>query len=362
MLHAALRAGTDGLTQFTRPDLPLTDRFPVAAVDVPLPPGPRGAALAEVAALEALAESGLAPAALGLAVGSCTGGMRGSEARYLTHGPEHRDRRYLDHPVGRLAERLQRRLGLGGTSTTHSEACASAACAIAEAMEWIRAGLVPAMLVVGVDPLTRLTLAGFASLQVIDPIGCRPFTEQRAGMSLGEGAVAFVLEDASFARARGARPIASLLGWGVQAEGHHGTAPEPSGRWLAKAITAALADAQVQAIEIGCVIAHGTGTRDNDACEAQALSGVFGRVPVSSVKRTVGHTMGAAAAFNLAAACWAVRDDHLIASAGGDGDIIAGLDLVRAARPAAVELAVATSLAFGGVDAALVIGKAERCL
>ncbi len=359
-LEAALLAGQDGLSTSTIAELPLAARYPVAAVAGALGGGPRGVALAQRAAVEALQMAGIDHRPLGLAMATCTGGMRAGESIYLGEGPDAVHPAYGGQPVGSTAATLVRRLGLGGPVTTHAEACASAATAIAEAMEWIRTGICPAVLVVSVDPLTRVTMSGFASLQVMDVRGCRPFSQERAGMSLGEGAVALVLESAEHARTRGARPLASLLGWGLHSDGHHQTAPEPTGFWLARAIEAALADGGVQAGCVGFVVAHGTGTRDNDAVEAAVLGRLLSQAPVASVKRTVGHTMGASAAFNLVAACLAVRRGLLCATAGGGSDM-PGIDVVRQMRSATVDLAMVTCLAFGGVDAAIVVGAGERC-
>ena len=129
---------------------------------------------------------------------------------------------------------------------------------------------------------------------------------------------------------------------------------------MTRAIEAALGDAGAQASGIGFVVAHGTGTRDNDAVEAAVLGRLLSHVPVVSVKRTVGHTMGAAAAFNVVAACLAVRSGRLCATAGGGSDM-PGIEVVRQTRCATVDLAMVTCLAFGGVDAAIVVGAGERC-
>jgi 3-oxoacyl-[acyl-carrier-protein] synthase II len=229
--------------------------------------------------------------------------------------------------------------------------------AIIEAMGWIRTGQVPAVLVIGADALTRLTMAGFHALQIVDPAGCRPFSRERAGMSLGEGAIALVIEDADHARLRGARPLARLLGWGLAGDAHHSTAPDPTGTWLGSAIGQALADAGTPASGISFVSAHGTGTRDNDACEVQVLADRFGSVPVSSTKRAIGHTMGASAGFGLAAAILALQHQTLIPVSAWTGTPLDGVDVVTAARPARVEAAMTTCLAFGGVNAAFIVGR-----
>lgn len=185
--HHALASGSSGLSTFSDAALPLASRLPVGRVTVPLPPYARTTALALCAAREALGGARLREAAL--LVGTTTGGMLASEAAYLAnpHGPQ---TAYAAQPAHSITELLARRLGFAGPLSTHAEACAAGACALAEAAEWLRQGLCGAALVVGSDSLTRLTMAGFNALQVADPAGCRPFTIERSGMSLGEGAAA----------------------------------------------------------------------------------------------------------------------------------------------------------------------------
>lgn len=369
-LNQSLRSGRSHLACRTDASFPLAARVPVAVVDWDLitgDNGPRVAVLAERAAREALLMSGMLLRGiprdeLGLSLGSCTGGMHGSEARYLVHGsgpgPRPIDEVYREQPVGRTVARLAQRLGLRGPVTAHAEACASTAGAAIEAMNWLRAGIVPAVVVVGADALTRLTMAGFQSLQVIDPLGCRPFSQERAGMSLGEGAVAVVVEDESYARRRGARALARLLGWGLAADAHHATAPHPTGQWLGVAIDDALTDAGASPSVVSFVAAHGTGTRDNDACEAHLLAHRFGRIPVSSHKRHIGHTMGAAAGFGLASAVLAVREQVLLPTARWEGTPIEDIEVIIETRASVVDTALVTCLAFGGVNAALLVGRA----
>lgn len=357
-LNASFLAGLSHLACQDDAAMPLAARLPIARIATPVVAGPRVVALAEIAAREAVACSGIAPAALGLSLGSCTGGMHGSEASYLNQGPGPVDEAYREQPVGRTAASLHQRLGLGGPLTAHAEACASTAGAVAEAVTWIRAGLVPAVLVVGADALTRLTMAGFHSLQIVDARGCQPFSAERAGMSLGEGAVALVIEDEAHARQRGATVLARLLGWGLTADAHHATAPDPRGTWLSSAIAAALADGGADAAAVSFVAAHGTGTRDNDACEVQVLAQCFGHVPVSSSKRGIGHTMGAAAGFGLAAAMLALREQVLVPTAAWAGTPLTDVDVVTTTRAAVVDTALVTCLAFGGVNAAMLLGRA----
>lgn len=361
-LADALVAGRSCLATTSDAALPLAAALPVGAVTATLPSGhPRTVALALAAAREALATANLPCSVLattGLALGSCTGGMREGGSAYFAAAEPGPDPSYRHQPIGRSALRVAQALHLRGPLTAHAEACASAACALTEAATWIRHGLAPAVVVVGADALTRLTMAGFASLQVVDPNGCRPFIAERAGMSLGEGACAVVLEDGEHARRRGAKISAWLDGWAVAADAHHATAPEPHGTWLAQAIAQALGQAGVTAAELDCVAAHGTGTRDNDAVEAAVLARLQPGIAVSSHKGSIGHTLGAAALFGVAAALTSFARQVRLPSAGvGQGTALPGLGLYAQAQPARIDRALVTCLAFGGVNAALMLRR-----
>jgi len=364
--RAALSAGTCGLRVVADARLPLTQRVPTGVVDLRLPPLPsRTTALAFAAAQDAMRSANLAPADRGevaVVVGTCTGGMPESEAVFLRDGDQVVSDVYRRQHPHRTTQALARLLGCHGPQGTHALACASAAAAIIEAMELVRSGACPAALAVGTDALTRVTMAGFTSLMLVDPHGCRPLTAERGGMSLGEGAGALLIEHPDHARRRGARVLTSLLGWGEHPDAHHLTAPEPGGVQLERAINDALADAGVARNAIGYVNAHGTGTRDNDQVETSTLARLFGAIPTASSKRTYGHTMGAAAAIEAVACCLAIHEQQVWASAGAaEGTPLPGIEVVRQTRASVLDVVLSTTLAFGGVNACLAFGKAERC-
>lgn len=364
--RTALANGACGLRPQPSSRVPIARTVPVGAVDVRLPPLPsRTQALALGAAQQAMNQAGLPEADRGevaVVVGTCTGGMPESEEEFLAHGDQHVSPIYRRQHPHRTTQMLARLLRCHGPQGTHALACASAAAAIIEAMELVRSGACPAALAVGADALTRVTTAGFTSLMLVDPQGCRPLTAERGGMSLGEGAAALLIEHPDFARRRGARPLASLLGWGEHPDAHHLTAPEPGGVQLERAIVDALADAGIARTTVGYVNAHGTGTRDNDQVESTTLARLFGTIPTASAKRTYGHTMGAAAAVEAVACCLALIDQRLWASAGAaDGTPLPGIDVVRTTRSGALDVVLSTTLAFGGVNACLAFGKADRC-
>ena len=324
--------------------------------------------LALGAALEALEDAGLSDAdreETALIIGAVGGGMLEAEAWYWARARGERPapgaalRAMLP---GSHAEALGYRLRLGGPRHTVVTACSSGAVALAEAAELIADGAVDLALAGGVDAMTRLCFMGFNALKLLDPEPCRPFDKDRRGMSIGEGAAFVVLEAAERARARGARVYAELAGHGMTTDAFHVTAPEPEGEGMARAMSAALAAARVDAAEIGYVNAHGTATPQNDRIEARAIVRVFGegRVAVSSTKSMIGHTMAAAGGLEAVATVLTLTEALIPPTATlvtPDPDV--AFDCVpRVAREAAVECAISNSFGFGGQNVTLLFRRA----
>ena len=176
------------------------------------------------------------------------------------------------------------------------------------------------MLAGGIDSFSRLTLNGFGSLLLVDPQGCRPFDEQRKGISLGEGAAVLVLESAETARRRNAPILATLSGWANTCDAHHATAPAPDGDGIARAIHSALGQSGLLPKDIHYINAHGTATIENDLAESSAINLVFGdgMPPVSSTKRVFGHTFAAAGAIEAVVCVLALKNRAIPANAGLD--------------------------------------------
>ena len=198
-----------------------------------------------------------------------------------------------------------------GAVETVSSACAASALAIEQALRAIRRGEVEVAFTGGADCLCVTTYAGFNSLRAVDERPCRPFRADRAGLSLGEGAAVLVLESLDHAMARGAAPLAELLGAGASCDASHMTAPSPDGSWAAEAMRRALADAGLDSAAIDFLNAHGTATPLNDAAEAAAIGLVFGdrarALPVEATKGVVGHLLGAAGAVEAVATIVSLR-------------------------------------------------------
>jgi 3-oxoacyl-[acyl-carrier-protein] synthase II len=243
---------------------------------------------------------------------------------------------------------------------TISSACASATLAIDAALRDLRSGAARVAIAGGADSLSRITYAGFNSLRAVDHRPCRPFRQDRQGMSLGEGAGVLVLETDAHARARGARPLAELKGAGASCDASHMTAPHPEGEGAALAMARALEDAGIGAEEVAFVNVHGTGTPLNDTAEWLALRRILGerasRVPLTATKASVGHLLGSAGAVEAVATVLAVSSGELDPTAGaGMCDPALPVDLVLGEpRPAPPGPALSTTLAFGGANAVLV--------
>jgi 3-oxoacyl-(acyl-carrier-protein) synthase len=350
---------------------PADDLTPHAAAEVPavVTNDPdRAGAFALAAAIEAASDAGLSLAVLdagrtGVALGTTLGGMRIFEAWQADARRGASPPPGLEHvPYFAPAVRLARVLGCRGPVATTQLACASATHAIALGVEWVRAGHADVVLAGGTDLLCRFVVAGFNCLRATAE-EARPFDRDRRGLVLGEGAAVLVIEEEMHARARAARVRARLTGVGAAADAVHMTAPDREGGGAARAMAAALADAGLPADAVGFVSAHGTGTPYNDAMEAVALGQLFapGQVPINSIKGAIGHTLGAAGAFE-AVLCAYVLERGVIPPTAGLTTVdpgCAALDLVCGEpRRQEVEIALSTSSGFAGTNAALVFARA----
>ncbi len=262
----------------------------------------RTALLGMIAAMEAIDHAGirhLAKSSTGLISATTTGGMDRSEhfyASFLQDPGKGRLRDVVDHDCGESTERIAGYTGIRDFITTISTACSSSANAIMLGAEMIRAGFLDRVVAGGTDALTRFTLNGFNTLMILDKDGCKPFDENRAGLTLGEGAAYLVLESERSLRERGGEPLAELTGWGNANDAFHQTASSPEGTGATLAMERALSLGGLSPAEIGYINVHGTGTQNNDLSEGTAIEKVFGNVipPFSSTKSFTGHTLGAA--------------------------------------------------------------------
>ena len=248
--------------------------------------------------------------------------------------------------------------GTKGPAFAVSSACASATHAIGLAFHMVRGGSVTCAVTGGTEAsITFGGMKGWEAMRIMSSDTCRPFSKDRKGMIIGEGAAMVVLESLDHARARGADILAEIVGFGMSADAKDLTSPDPNG--MARAISATLADAGLTGEQIDYVNAHGTGTVANDTAETAALHKSFAaharRLAVSSTKSVVGHALGAAGALEFVATVMAIRDgvvpptmNYLGADAGCDLDYVP-----NEARRMPVRAALSNSFAFGGLNAVL---------
>jgi len=267
------------------------------------------------------------------------------------------------YPCHTIAGQLASEVGFMGANAMIPTACAAGSYAIAHALDLLRSDRADLMLAGGADSFSRITYTGFARLGAIAPEICRPFDRDRQGMIPGEGAAVVVLEPADRAVARGARIYAEVAGYGLSCDAHHMTAAHPEGDGPARAMEQALRTAGIAPEEVSYVSAHGTGTPTNDRLETKAVHRVFGanarRVPVSSVKSMLGHTMGAASAIEAAVCALAAWSGWIPPTMNyQEPDPECDLDVVpNEAREHPVEVAMNNAYAFGGNNASVLLRR-----
>jgi len=351
---AAEVAGFDPATHFDARRLAMLDRT---------------SQLALVAAREAVRDAGAAvaePLRAGAVLGASIG-LGTFDAAYLAVYGERANRVHL-FTVPRAmpsapTSQVSMEFGLRGPSFSAASACASSNHAIGQAFHMVRNGMLDVAVTGGSDaPVVFGFLKGWEALRVLTADACRPFSRDRSGLAIGEGAGIVVLEAWDRAVARGARIHAELVGFGMSADAGDITAPDAAG--AAAAMRAALDDARLEAASVGYVNAHGTGTRLNDRAESAALARVFGarlpELPVSSTKSMIGHCMVASGALELVVTVLALREGVLPPTIGFRvADPECAVDCIpNAARPVSAGVALSNSFAFGGLNAVLAVQAA----
>jgi 3-oxoacyl-[acyl-carrier-protein] synthase II len=337
--------------------------------------------LALAAADEAMSDAGLSggdavsPERIGSIVGTGIGGLatlENNQEQLLDRGASAVSPLAVPLMMGNAgAAAIALRYGLLGPCFGVVSACAAGANAIGSALRAIQSGEADVIIAGGAEAaLTPLSRASFAALDATSHTGVsRPFDVRRDGFVMGEGAGMLVLESAESAQARGARPLGRLTGYGTTCDAHHLTAPDPAGAGAARAISAALRDAGIGPEGIDYVNAHGTSTPLNDRAETVALKTSLGersgQIPVSSLKSSIGHLLGAAGAVEAVATILALRDRIAPPTLGlEEPDPELDLDYVPGvARPFDVPdgrraRAISNSFGFGGHNAVLVLEAA----
>ncbi len=353
----------DPLDYLDRKEVKRADRFAQFAVAT------AAQALAD-AKLEITAD--LAPR-VGVIVGSGIGGIETLVENIHAHARDPRrvspfmiPMMIMDMAAGEIAMKF----GPKGPNFSTVSACASSGHAIGNAADIIRRGQADVMIAGGSEAgLIPIAIGAFAAMHALSrrndepQKASRPFDRDRDGFVFSEGGACLILEEESFARARGARILGVIAGYGLTADAHHVTAPPPGADGAVRAMRQALADAGVAPDAVDYVNAHGTSTPANDSAETTALHTVFGervtRLPISSTKSMTGHMLGAAGAVEAAICLLAMRDGVLPPTINLDApDPTCDLDYIpNVARKGTVNIALSNSMGFGGHNVALVLSR-----
>ena len=296
------------------------------------------------------------PEKIGVCLGSCDNGSEGSLPAHqalFAQGAFPRNYSLRFQSAAFPAEFIALKFGLCGPVFTIATACASGASAIIRGVELIRSGLCDAVIAGGADIVSDTVFAGFHALEAISDSLTNPFSKNRKGINLGEGAAFFILE------AEENSPV-ELSGAGESADAYHITAPGTDGAGPAKAMKAALVDAELKADQIGYINLHGTGTDLNDKAEALAMKAVFDNAPpISSTKPITGHTLGAAGALE-AAICWMVLTEKRglpVHCWDGVKDEEITVFPDKGDRQKTPSICMSNSFAFGGCNVSLILGR-----
>ncbi len=345
----------------------------------------RAVQLAVVAAREAIADSGLEFVSndlgrLGVTVGTAVGATMGLEQEYRVVSEDGRlylvDHEYaVPHLYGYLvpssfASEIAWACGAEGPTAVVSTGCTSGLDSVAYACDLIREGSADIMIAGATDaPISPITVACFDAIKATTPSNddpehaSRPFDRSRNGFVLGEGAAMFVLEDLATARRRDARIYAEIAGFGSRCNAFHMTGLRPDGAEMAAAITAALDEAKLNPEDIRYINAHGSGTKQNDRHETAAFKRALGshayKVPVSSIKSMIGHSLGAIGSLEIAASVLAIQNNIVPPTANlTDPDPDCDLDYVPGtARQWQTHTVLSVGSGFGGFQSAMVLRR-----
>ena len=305
---------------------------------------------------------------IGVIVGSGIGGVSFMEEQARTlheKGPSKLSPFTVPYMIADMAAgMISINLGAKGPNLCIVTACATGTHCIGEAFKTIQRGSAKAVIAGGAEAcITPLAVGSFCAARALSNTGSRPFDKTRDGFVMGEGAGIIVLEDMEFARARGANIYAELIGYGASGDAYHMTAPAPGGEGAARAIRAALKDANLSPEQIDYINAHGTSTELNDKYETMAIKTVFGdhakKLAISSNKSMIGHLLGASGSVEFAAATLSVQNDVAPPTINYETpDDECDLDYVpNQARKMPIRTAISSSFGFGGHNAILVVKK-----
>ena len=303
---------------------------------------------------------------IAVCIGSCDNGTEFSVAghkQYFETDQFPKDYNIEIQGADYVSTFIAEKYDISGPVNTFSTACSSSAGATIKAAELIMSDLVDTAIVGGVDIASNTVLLGFNALEAVSPEITNPFSKNRCGITLGEAGVFYILSKEPL---NPNQKKVELLGWGESADAYHMTSPDPSGEGAKKAILSALKSAKISKNDVDYINLHGTGTKFNDSMESKAVDSVFGdyKVPVSTTKPVTGHTLGAAAALELAICYSAINNVELplqVWDKQKDAElpelnfVDEGTDFKKP-----VKICLSNSFAFGGANACLVIASSDR--
>ena len=263
----------------------------------------------------------------------------------------------------KIISNITAEFNLRGSSLLFVTSCAAGNCAITYAYDSLKSNKADVAIAGGTDAFSTDAFAGFNRLLAVAPNKCQPFSKNRKGIIVGEGAGVLLLETEQRARERSAHIYAEILGYGLSCDAYHSTIPEPDGKGIVRAILDLFRHSDIKLKEVDYINAHGTGTVNNDRTETRAIKEVFGsrarNIPLSSIKSMLGHSMGAASAIEAITCALTVENDLIPPTINYDEpDPECDLDYVpNKSRNKKVNVALSNSFGFGGNNAVLAIGK-----
>lgn len=298
---------------------------------------------------------------IGMVLGTSTSGIAEGESAVQvlrTTGRMPANYHYKQQELGGAAECLATYLDIRGPAFTVSTSCSSSANALASARRLLRLGICDAVVVGGSDALCRTTLEGFTALAAVSRTACNPFSKNRDGTILGEGAALFLVSREP--------AVSALLGVGTSSDAYHISAPRPDGSCAYSAMQAALQDAALRPDQLDYINLHGTATRQNDAMEGCAVGQLFGsETACGSSKPATGHCLGAAGAIE-AGLCWLLLSDlnpekrlppHLWDGVSDPEIPKLGFLTLESRQPKRLQYCLSNSFSFGGNNVSLLIGQ-----
>ncbi len=347
----------------------------LSGLDDGAPAADRATRLALHAATRALRQAAFSEAAggtgggtVGVVMGTTCGAnhaieLPGFDEGWFAGRPEDCPREaFENYDHGAIAHAVSRRFGFTGPSYVLGTACAAGNQAVGEGVDLIRSGQADIVVCGGADSFSLLPMFGFHAIRSLAEERCLPFDRRRGGTVLSEGAAVLVLEDAESARARGVVPLAEVSGWALNCDATKFATPLESGERCEQLILACVEDAGLDLVDIDYIHAHGTGTQNNDLMEGRGISlacrGVAKRIPVSSIKGVLGHTMGAAGAFGAVAATLAIEHGRIPPNAPlSEMDDGVDLEVVTDSQAMPARHVLTLSFAFGGCNVATLFSR-----